>query len=280
LIQDPMNGQSYNRYSYVLNNPTNLTDPTGFSPEGIEGCSVNSGGCKQLAFSQQQQTQIKAPQGNEAPPAPSSKSKDSQGNTKVDAKQPTVASGKGSPSKESDFTNFLGDIKIGETVKQIALKLVDDFVKNNTSDEYSNRIQLTWLAKQLDGVFEKPDSASASGVTATVGVAAAGMLTPGGARAKVAEEVGALAKTGEKFFEGTKLHPKVLKQLESGDNHAFPVLIDQIAKKSGTVITTVDKRGGPVEMLTLRGERNGEKGVFEYIKNSANEIYHRFFKKD
>jgi len=32
LVQDPINGQSYNRYSYVLNNPTNLTDPTGFSP--------------------------------------------------------------------------------------------------------------------------------------------------------------------------------------------------------------------------------------------------------
>lgn len=31
LIQDPVNGQSYNRYSYVLNNPTNLTDPTGFA---------------------------------------------------------------------------------------------------------------------------------------------------------------------------------------------------------------------------------------------------------
>lgn len=30
LIQDPANGQGYNRYSYVLNNPTNLTDPTGF----------------------------------------------------------------------------------------------------------------------------------------------------------------------------------------------------------------------------------------------------------
>jgi hypothetical protein len=26
-----MNGQSYNRYSYVMNNPTNLTDPTGFA---------------------------------------------------------------------------------------------------------------------------------------------------------------------------------------------------------------------------------------------------------
>lgn len=31
IIQDPTNGQNYNRYSYVFNNPTNLTDPTGFS---------------------------------------------------------------------------------------------------------------------------------------------------------------------------------------------------------------------------------------------------------
>lgn len=31
LIDDPLNGQSYNRFSYVLNNPTNFTDPTGFS---------------------------------------------------------------------------------------------------------------------------------------------------------------------------------------------------------------------------------------------------------
>jgi RHS repeat-associated protein len=30
LIADLMNGQNYNRYSYVSNNPTNLTDPTGF----------------------------------------------------------------------------------------------------------------------------------------------------------------------------------------------------------------------------------------------------------
>jgi RHS repeat-associated protein len=30
FIADPTNGQNYNRYSYVSNNPTNLTDPTGF----------------------------------------------------------------------------------------------------------------------------------------------------------------------------------------------------------------------------------------------------------
>lgn len=33
LVKDPENGQNYNRYSYVLNNPTNLTDPTGFADD-------------------------------------------------------------------------------------------------------------------------------------------------------------------------------------------------------------------------------------------------------
>lgn len=39
MLQDPMNGQSYNRYSYVMNNPTNLTDPTGFTSQSVsDGC--------------------------------------------------------------------------------------------------------------------------------------------------------------------------------------------------------------------------------------------------
>lgn len=36
IISDPMNGQRYNRYSYVLNNPTNLTDPTGFAEVKVD----------------------------------------------------------------------------------------------------------------------------------------------------------------------------------------------------------------------------------------------------
>ncbi len=39
LIQDPLNGQNYNRYSYVFNNPTNLTDPTGFHSECNSGAN-------------------------------------------------------------------------------------------------------------------------------------------------------------------------------------------------------------------------------------------------
>jgi len=35
-IQDPTHSQSYNRYTYVWNNPTNLTDPTGFDAATVE----------------------------------------------------------------------------------------------------------------------------------------------------------------------------------------------------------------------------------------------------
>ncbi len=45
LIDDPMNGQNYNRYSYVLNNPTNLTDPTGFSCLDSGATTAAGGSC-------------------------------------------------------------------------------------------------------------------------------------------------------------------------------------------------------------------------------------------
>ncbi|MEO7593486.1 MAG: RHS repeat-associated core domain-containing protein, partial [Byssovorax sp.] len=44
-VTDPLSGQNYNRYSYVVNNPTNLTDPTGFDWWDFGGGSWNSDGC-------------------------------------------------------------------------------------------------------------------------------------------------------------------------------------------------------------------------------------------
>jgi len=43
-LQDPVDGQSYNRYSYVLNNPANLTDPTGF--DSFDGVQVQVPGIR------------------------------------------------------------------------------------------------------------------------------------------------------------------------------------------------------------------------------------------
>jgi len=34
LVSRPLNAQSYNRYSYVYNNPLSFTDPSGFEGEG------------------------------------------------------------------------------------------------------------------------------------------------------------------------------------------------------------------------------------------------------
>jgi len=103
----------------------------------------------------------------------------------------------GTGNQKSEFGSFLSNIKIGETVRQFGLKLVDDFVRNNTSPEYSDRIQFTWLAKKLDGVFEKPDSTSASGVIATIGTTAATLILPGGVKAKTVEEAEVIAKEAE-----------------------------------------------------------------------------------
>jgi len=52
IIQDHENGQNYNRYSYVFNNPTNLTDPTGFL--AFDGQSVCNMGrdCSVTSFSE------------------------------------------------------------------------------------------------------------------------------------------------------------------------------------------------------------------------------------
>jgi len=38
-VADPYHSQSYNRYAYVWNNPTNMTDPTGFDPDGQNNSS-------------------------------------------------------------------------------------------------------------------------------------------------------------------------------------------------------------------------------------------------
>ena len=110
--------------------------------------------------------------------------------------------------------------------------------------------------------------------TTLIGIATGGVGL-GASRKVVASEV---AEKG--FFEGTKLHAKVLGQMKRGDMHDFPRSIDGFAEKFGTRQVVPDSRGNPVEMLQVRGAYRGKEGTFEYIKNQAGEIYHRFFKAD
>ncbi|NOK11035.1 RHS repeat-associated core domain-containing protein [Corallococcus exercitus] len=38
FVSAPFSSQGYNRYSYVFNNPLSMTDPSGFTVEGVNGC--------------------------------------------------------------------------------------------------------------------------------------------------------------------------------------------------------------------------------------------------
>lgn len=73
---------------------------------------------------------------------------------------------------------------------QFGRRLMADFADNNRGDFGF----WGWAAEKVDRNFERPNEDSAEGVVAKVGAAAASLATPGGARAKLAEEAESLSK--------------------------------------------------------------------------------------
>ncbi len=88
--------------------------------------------------------------------------------------------------------------------------------------------------------------------------------------------VGGEANAAKSFFEGTTYTPKVLKQIASGDNHAFPELVRDF-EKHGVVDFIVGGDGIARARLSIPGTINGKAGVFEYIKEADGSINHHFF---
>jgi YD repeat-containing protein len=77
-------------------------------------------------------------------------------------------------------------------------------------------------------------------------------------------------------LEGTSYTEKVQAQIESGDNHGFPALIDSLPTMSDTSIEPGGD-GIPRMNVKLPGEVNGRGGVFHWIIEQDGTINHRFF---
>ena len=59
--------------------------------------------------------------------------------------------------------------------------------------------------------------------------------------------------------------------------HGFPQAVDGFAAAYGNLSVRVGADGAKYQWLTLPGEYLGRSGTFEFIKDSAGRINHRFF---
>ena len=84
-------------------------------------------------------------------------------------------------------------------------------------------------------------------------------------------------KSAKSFFEGVKYSQKVLRQMQKRDFHNFPNSVEGFATKFGRASTRVGADGKSYEWLTMPGSYRGKTGVFEFIKNEAGVLEHRYF---
>ena len=77
-------------------------------------------------------------------------------------------------------------------------------------------------------------------------------------------------------LEDIKYSDKVMKQMYMGDNHSFPLEVDNFGAL-GKITKIIDADGQTYTKLTTDGAYKDSEGVLEYIYNAAKECNHRFF---
>jgi hypothetical protein len=92
-------------------------------------------------------------------------------------------------------------------------------------------------------------------------------------------EVGVAPEANAGPLPGTTYTPKVMGQIEQGDNHAFPKLIDQFAAE-GTATQITGGDGVVRTKVQVPGAKNGEDGNYTWIVEPDGSINHRLFEKN
>ncbi|WP_208609892.1 hypothetical protein [Desulfofustis glycolicus] len=112
------------------------------------------------------------------------------------------------------------------------------------------------------------------GVVADIAAAIAPGI-PGGVGLGIKASRG--AKKANDFFEGTSYTGKVRRQMKQGDFHAFPESVKAF-QNQGKLSKITGGDGITRQKLEIPGIYRGNKGNFEFIKESNGKINHRLFK--
>jgi RHS repeat-associated protein len=99
----------------------------------------------------------------------------------------------------------------------------------------------------------------------------------GGARFAV-DSNGVATDLDSNPLRGTQYTDKVKAQIESGDDHGFPALIDELPTWRDTTVET-GRDGNPYTHVRLPGDRGGSPGVYHWIFDEDGMINHRQFER-
>lgn len=189
-------GQSYDRYAYVLNRPLDAADPTGFDPVGYTfafqvqatggsttginvGAAVSSpwGSVPTATSAGNGQTVGAAQYSNSTWSTPSYPM--AMEATGIKFLTSTISGWVQDFRNITDpdmFRRFVGEIDARGYGKELLRGALDRFVKNNQPDSPDSNFYTRFLARQVEGTYTPPDSASANGVAAEVSAAAFSMF--------------------------------------------------------------------------------------------------------
>lgn len=213
LISDPLDGQNYSRYSYVLNNPTNATDPTGFQALCLGGApgTPNCGGNGTSLTGHVTCTGACGPAAEDGSPGDKSGGKKPVKvvKDKASAKSPDANTGNSANAATGGLVSAkaatatdgssLAQLDIPTVVVQGYRQAMTTFADNNRGI-----IGWRWAVGLVDTHVPRPDTKSAEGKVAGVLLFGAATISPGGAKAalgKAAENVKKTSKIDRAAFK-------------------------------------------------------------------------------
>ncbi len=172
IIQQPEHSQSYNRYTYVWNNPTNLTDPTGFVSQderlrqqaqiATKNCENMGGNCQNIGTTGFKGSSNQSGSGDSKP----TNAKDASGGA---GKATQLAADK-SPSSGGNFAAWarasVGTRTDGEVAQDMA-EWIDEVETRQSAEQEQRAYRLTQRVEVAEKSATSADkSAECSGISA------------------------------------------------------------------------------------------------------------------